>query len=179
MRGMLYSMLASNFGGVPLVLLPAGGDVDPFAPRNTQDEVFQQVVMDMQEAIKRLPWDYDEANKGRFTKGAAYAYMGGAYMWLGQYENAIAAFEVLDTHYTLEENFLDIHADDNKNGKESIFEIQLTDANGNLSWGHDDNVTFIQSFSMPNEIANGGDIPPQLRRFMILLKKGTRESYIP
>ena len=156
MRGMLYSMLASNFGGVPLVLRSAGGDADPFAPRNTQDEIFQQVVLDMQEAIARLPWEYDEANKGRFTKGAAYAYMGSAYMWLGQYDKAITAFEVLDAHYTLEEDFLAVHADENKNGKESIFEIQLTDASGNLSWGRDDNVTFIQSFSMPNEIANGG-----------------------
>lgn len=156
MRGMLYSMLASNFGGVPLVLEPITPDGDIFAAKNTQDEVFQQVVLDMQAAIERLPWEYDESNKGRFTKGAAYAYMGSAYMWLGAYENAIAAFEALDGHYTLEENYLDIHADSNKNGKESIFEIQLTDASGNLSWGHDDNVTYIQSFSMPNEIANGG-----------------------
>ncbi len=156
MRGMLYSVLASNFGGVPLVLQPAGGDADPFAPRNTQDEVFQQVVLDMQEAIKRLPWEYDEANEGRFTKGAAYAYMGSAHMWLGQYDQAIDAYEKMDPHYSLEEDYLAIHADNNKNGKESVFEIQMSDETGSLSWGRGDNVTFIQSFSMPNEVANGG-----------------------
>ncbi len=156
MRGQLYSVLASNFGGVPLVLDPPGPGTDPFAPRNTQNEVFQQVVLDMQEAVARLPWEYDAANTGRFTKGAAYAYMGSAYMWLGEYDKAIEAFKQLDGHYTLEEDYFDIHAYSNKNGQESIFEIQQTDESGNLSWGRDDNVTNIQAFNMPNEIAGGG-----------------------
>lgn len=156
LRGVLYSLLASNFGGVPLVLEPAGGSTDAFAPRNTQDEVFQQVTLDMEEAAKSLPWEYDDANKGRLTKGTAYAYMGGAYMWLGEYEKAIKAFEALEGHYELEENFSDIHAEVNKNGKESIFEVQLYDNAGDLSWGRSDNVTYIQSFSMPNEVGNGG-----------------------
>lgn len=156
-RGILYSLLASNFGGVPLVLEPPSGDnTDAFAPRNTQDEVFQQVVSDMEEAVKWLPWEYDAENRGRVTKGTAYAYMGGAYMWLGQYEKAIEAFESLEGYYELEENYGDIHADANKNGKESIFEVQLYDEAGDLSWGRSDNVTFIQSFSMPNEAGNGG-----------------------
>lgn len=156
LRGVLYTLLASNFGGVPLVLEPAGGDVDAFAPRNTQDEVFQQVVLDMEEAAKSLPWEYDDANTGRMTRGTAYAYLGGAHMWLGQYDEAIKAFEALEGHYELEGNYGDIHADANKNGKESIFEVQLYDETGDLSWGRSDNVTFIQSFSMPFEAGNGG-----------------------
>ncbi|WP_373518174.1 RagB/SusD family nutrient uptake outer membrane protein [Pricia sp.] len=155
-RGVLYSLLASNFGGVPVVVDPPTGDVDAFAPRNTQDEVFQQVAADMEEAAKLLPWEYDDANQGRMTRGSAYAYLGGAYMWLGEYEKAITAYEALEEHYQLEENFSDIHADANKNGKESIFEVQLYDEAGDLSWGRSDNVTFIQSFSMPNEAGNGG-----------------------
>ena len=156
LRGILYTLQASNFGGVPLVLEPAGGSTDAFAPRNTQDEVFTQVTLDMQEAIKRLPWSYDEANKGRLTKATAYGYLGGAYMWLGEYDKAIAAFEALEGHVELEEDFFDIHAYSNKNGKESLFEVQMYDGAGDLSWGHNDNVTFLQSFCMPNEIANGG-----------------------
>ncbi|MEO1010284.1 MAG: RagB/SusD family nutrient uptake outer membrane protein [Bacteroidota bacterium] len=156
-RGILYSLLASNFGGVPVVLEPAGGDADAFAPRNTQDEVFQQVAMDMQAAIDRgIPWEYDADNTGRVTRGTAYAYMGQAYMWLGEYEKAIAAYEALEGHFMLEEDYFDIHAYANRNGKESIFEIQFYDQEGDLSWGRTDNVVFLQSFSMPNEIANGG-----------------------
>lgn len=164
LRGILYSLLASNFGGVPIVLETGENIKDPKAPRNTQDEVFQQVVEDMKDAVEYLPWSYALADEGRVTKGAAYAYMGNAYSWLGEYQNAIDAFEQLEGHYFLEELFLDIHAYANKNGKESIFEIQMYDESGNLGWGRDDNTTFIQSFTMPNEIGGGAGfaVPTEL-----------------
>lgn len=165
-RGVLYSLIASNFGGVPLVLQPAGGDVDAFAPRNTQAEVFQQVVLDMQEAVERLPWEYDTNNIGRLTKGAAYAYMGSAYMWLGEYEKAIDAYEKLEGHYTLEEEFLDIHAYANPFGKESIFELGMSNAGGAFGFNdHQDDVTFWQSFCMPWEISNGGSYSAGTKEF--------------
>ncbi|MDT0643754.1 RagB/SusD family nutrient uptake outer membrane protein [Zunongwangia sp. F363] len=156
LRGILYSMMSSNFGGVPLVLQPAELIENPQAPRNSQEEVFRQVIEDMQYAVQYLPWDYPGDEIGRITKGAAYAYMGNAYMWLGEYQNAIDAYTQLEGHYVLEEEFLRIHANDNQNGPESIFEVQLYDDAGDLGWGRDDNVTFIQSFNMPNEIGNGG-----------------------
>lgn len=152
LRAVLYSLQASNFGGVPIVLEPAGGSADAFAQRNTQDEVFEQVVLDMQKAAEVLPWEYGDSNKGRVTKGMAYAYMGNAYKWLKQYDKAIIAYEELEGHYELEENFFDIFAYDNKNSKESIFEAQFYDETGDLSWGRNDNVTYSQSFNMPNEI---------------------------
>ena len=156
LRGVLYSIMASNFGGVPIVTQTAERIEDPEAPRNTQEEVFRQVIEDMEMAAEYLPWEYPESETGRITKGAAYAYMGSAYMWLGEYQNAIEAFEMLEGHYTLEDDFLAIHANDNQNNNESIFEVQLYDESGDLGWGRDDNKTFIQSFTMPNEIGNGG-----------------------
>ncbi len=156
LRGILHSLLASNFGGVPIVLQTGEDIEDPEAPRNTQDEVFQQVVEDMRFAVDYLPWEYPASEKGRVTKGAAYAYMGNAYMWLGEYQNAIDAFEELEGHSFLEEDFLDIHANANPNGKESIFEVQQYDESGNLSWGRDDNANFLQSFTMPQEVGGGG-----------------------
>src|SRR5690606_11615790 len=64
------------------------------------------------------------------------------------------AFEQLEGRYFLEENFLDIHAHANKNGKESLFEIQFTDE-GDLGWNRNEEKTYLQSFVMPAEI-NGG-----------------------
>lgn len=164
-RAILYSLLASNFGGVPLVLEPAGGNVDAFAAKSTQEEVFRQIVEDMATAADFLPWEYDAANQGRMTRGVAYAYLGSSYMWLGEYENAISAFEELEGYYSLEDNYFDVHRYDNKNGKESIFEIQFYDQTGDLSWGRSDNVVFLQSFSMPNEIANGGGYSAAAKAF--------------
>lgn len=150
LRSILYYYLASTMGGVPIVLEDSN---NPFAPRSTQDEVFQQLVSDLETAAPNLPWSYDN-EKGRVTRGTAYAYLGSCYMWLGEYDKAVDAFEQLEGHYFLEENFLNIHAHANKNGKESLFEIQFDDE-GDLGWNRNSEKTFLQSFIMPAEI-NGG-----------------------
>jgi tetratricopeptide (TPR) repeat protein len=158
LRGLLYTMLAQNFGGVPVVVNPSGGDVevDNYAPRNTQDETFAQVVADMEAAIANLPWSYGSEDKGRATKAAAYHYLGNAYMWMKQYDKAAKAFEALEGHAQLEVNFLDVHAAANRNGKESLFEIQFYNKLADGGWGSNDNVTALQSFCMPSEISGWG-----------------------
>jgi len=113
------------------------------------------MASDLEDAVDKLPWSHSPEEKGRVTKGTAYAYLGSTYMWLRRYEDAVQAFEALEGHYTLEEDFLNIHDYENKNGPESIFEIQFTN-NGDLTWNRDDNNTYLQSFCMPQEINGGG-----------------------
>ncbi|MDO5988064.1 RagB/SusD family nutrient uptake outer membrane protein [Flavivirga amylovorans] len=153
LRAIAYQYLGGTFGGVPLMLDPLD---DAFKPRDTQDAVFQQIVTDMTDAVTRLPWSYSE-EKGRTTRGTAYAVLGNAHMWLGQYGEAVTAFEAIETGgvTSLEENYLDIHALANPNGKESLFEIQWA-ANGDLGWNRNDEVSIWQLFSMPTDITGGG-----------------------
>ena len=61
---------------------------------------------------------------GRANKGAALAYMGDAQMWLKKYTAAVATYEQINGLAFLEEDYLNVHAYDNKNGKESLFEFQ-------------------------------------------------------
>jgi len=153
LRCISYQYLAEVYGDVPLMLSPAE---DPFKARDTQDAVFQQIVTDATEAIDKLPWTYD-LEKGRVTKATAYTVLGNAHMWLKEYGDAVTAFEALEGSPVLglEENFLDIHALANPNGKESIFEIQWA-ANADLSWGRNDEVNILQLFAMPTDITGGG-----------------------
>jgi tetratricopeptide (TPR) repeat protein len=153
LRGFLYTSMAQNFGGLPIVTEET---TDLFAPRNTHDEVFAQVAKDMEAAIPLLDWSYDADNKGRATKAAAYHYLGNAYMWLKKYDKAAAAFEALSGHVELESDFLAIHAAANRNGKESLFEIQLSGAASDMGWGRNDNVTYLQSMCMPQELSGWG-----------------------
>ncbi|WP_339727670.1 RagB/SusD family nutrient uptake outer membrane protein [Maribacter stanieri] len=159
LRSIFYYYLTGTMGGVPLILEPTTGDSDFFAPRNTAEEVWNQLAFDLEDAADRLPWSYD-IEKGRVTKGTAYAMLGSVYMWLGRYDDAVKAFEELEGRFSLEENFLDIHALENKNGKESLFEIQFND-NGDLGWNRNEEKTYLQSFNMPSEINGGsyGGIP--------------------
>lgn len=150
-RGLLYFLLASNFGNVPLT-----NETDKTksisTPNSSQIDVFNWVVQDLTKSIIHLPYTFDsELDIGRATKGAALAYLGESYMWLEQYEKAIEAFNKLDGYYDLMPNFLDIHAFKHQNNKESIFEIQFN-GNDNLGWGRDNYSTFIQSFALPIEV---------------------------
>lgn len=166
LRGVLYTFLASSFGGVPLVVeeLSAGGDLR--LPRNTEEETFAQVEMDMQAAAERLPWVYDANNLGRATKGAALAYMGEAQMWQGKYGEAVTTFEtiVAEGPYMLETNYFDIHEPDNQNGIESIFEFQYGTSTTDYSWGTTDNTQGLSSFIMPAEVGGCGcaKVTPEL-----------------
>ena len=153
LRGVFYYYLAVDFGGVPLELETVKDE--GLHPRNSQDEVFASVVSDMNIAAGLLPWKAEQgsADRGRATREAALAYQGDALMWLKQYKEAVEVFNQLDSKCQLEENFLNIHEIANRNGKESIFEVQFTEY-GSMNWGaFGVNNHWISSFGMPVAIS--------------------------
>jgi hypothetical protein len=155
LRGMTYYYLASSFGGVPLELTT--GANDGLKPKSTQDEVFAQVESDLKTAVDLLPWkeDYDPSDLGRATKGAAIGYLGAAQMWLKKYPEALANYNLLNGKYSLLPKFIDIHEYDKENNAESVFEVQFITA-GTQSWGAGNEVAWIGSFGMPEEVSNFG-----------------------
>jgi len=72
-RAYAYFRLASFYGGVPLITKPFSLNDDWKVPRNSYDEVMNFVFTELDEAIPLLPPEYDQANRGRLTKGAAMA----------------------------------------------------------------------------------------------------------
>lgn len=153
LRGAFYYYLAVDFGGVPLELETVKDE--GLHPRNSQDEVFASVASDMNIAASLLPWKAEQASadRGRATKEAALAYQGDALMWLKQYKEAVEVFNQLDSKCQLEENFLNIHEIANRNGKESIFEVQFTEY-GSMNWGaFGVNNHWSSSFGMPVAIS--------------------------
>ncbi|HTI58133.1 RagB/SusD family nutrient uptake outer membrane protein [Mucilaginibacter sp.] len=160
LRGMTYYYLAGSFGGVPLELSPTSNGL---TPRSSQDEVFKQVVADMQQAEQLLlsKTTLPSTDLGRATKGAAYGYEGSAQMWLGDYAAALTAFNnpELTNNYHLLPNFMDVHEFDHQNNDESLFEIQF-DVQGSQSWDggwqNGGEVAWIDDFSWPEEVDNFG-----------------------
>lgn len=107
----------------------------------TRPEAWDFIIKDLTDATT-LPQSYDADNVGRATSGAAYAYLGWAYLTRASEESAqktqyltsaVDAFNKV-TGYTLEKNFAGLFNGSMKNNKESIFEMQfsLSDANGAL-----------------------------------------------
>ncbi|GAO42669.1 RagB/SusD family nutrient uptake outer membrane protein [Flavihumibacter petaseus] len=163
LRGMTYYYLASSFGGVPLELSAV---TDGLTPRSSRDSVFQQVILDMQaaEGLLLSKTALSEADLGRATKGAAYAYEGAAQMWLKNYDAALAAFNSteLTTNYHLMSNFADVHEYSKQNNDESLFEVQFALKAGDpQDWGGSWNppggeIAWIDSFGWPQELTGQG-----------------------
>lgn len=166
LRGMTYYYMAASFGGVPLEIDTSGNVNQGLKPRSTRDEVFRQVVQDMQQAEALLVSKsvLPTADLGRATKGAAYAYEGAARMWLKDYAGALVAYNnpELTAKYALMPNFADANEYDKQNNNESLFEIQFAKKPGDpQDWGGSwqppgAELAWIDSFSWPEEITQQG-----------------------
>lgn len=80
-RAYSYLRLISFYGGVPLITAPFALTDDFNVPRNSYDECMAFIVKELGEAADLLPLDYDAANKGRITKGAAMAILSRALLY--------------------------------------------------------------------------------------------------
>ncbi|MBT9394838.1 RagB/SusD family nutrient uptake outer membrane protein [Hymenobacter sp. NST-14] len=129
LRSSCYYDLGLLFGNIPLVLEQA--DANTRAPQATQEQVYAQIISDLEKAKVDLPLSYDAANKGRATRGAATALMGKAYMQLRKWSDASAQFaEVISSgQYSLVANYADNFTESNENNSESIYEIQFSGVN--------------------------------------------------
>ena len=76
LRAIQYYDLMRTYGGVPIVLTVQNATNDDPSiqlPRASVTEVVNQIVADLDKAAELLPPNWDSADYGRFTKGAAMA----------------------------------------------------------------------------------------------------------
>jgi len=134
LRAFFYFDLATHWGGVPLMLHEVTNESESFLPNSTVAEVYDQIITDASEAITLgMPVAASFPQSGRATMGAAKVLRAYAYMSKPSREYAKAEQDLLDVtrmNYALEEDYADIYSLSNKNGKESIFEIQYMDGDG-------------------------------------------------
>lgn len=137
-RAYLYFTLARTFKDAPLKLNATLSDKESFQiAASTQDEIFAQVILDLQQAERFAVEEYSTVpeNKGRITKAAINAMQADVFLWTGNYDEALtAANKVINTgDYGLvnsNANWLNtVYAEGNSS--ESIFEFQYTTQNLN------------------------------------------------
>ncbi len=178
MRALFYYYLADYWGNVP-VILHTSTTSDQNISNSKQDTVWAQVAKDLTEAAPMLPVNYDDANVGRATRGAAYALLGKTYMQRRMYQQAVNAFawlvtgegkDVYDLVPTYRDNFTAV----TENNKESVFEFQNQlnpndqfddDVNGNpdhLNYG-----SSIEPFFAPRNTPPFGFCDGQAERWVV------------
>ena len=125
-RGFVYFQLARRHGGVILYDdLPVDGGKD----RSSAEETWEFIYQDLKYAAEKLPDEWDAANSGRVTKGAAYAMQSRAMLYAGRWQDAYdAANAVIELHkYDLVDNYADSWKGDNV---ESILQFSYDAMNG-------------------------------------------------
>jgi len=160
MRGFFYYTLGQHYGNVP-ILLHTSKPTD-YPPTSTQEQVYAQAIQDFTDASTTLPQSYDNNNKGRATKGAAFAMLGKVYMQEHKYQQAKDALQLLAEGpgaalYSLVPNYRDNFIETTENNSESVFEFQNAanpiDAYDNDAGDGDPNHT-------PDKLNYGTSIPP-------------------
>ncbi|RYC70424.1 RagB/SusD family nutrient uptake outer membrane protein [Spirosoma sordidisoli] len=159
MRGFYYFTLVRLFGGVPLITTETTSLNNLTVSRAPVDEVYRFIVQDFTEAETTLPATYTGIDRGRATKGAAKAFLAKVYLTRQDWPRAAAkAKEVIDLGiYDLWATYNEAFLIANKNGKESVFEMQA------LGGGFNEG-SWMQGYMRPNfdrvnGVAGFGDDP--------------------
>lgn len=159
-RALTYFNLVRIWGDVPLVTKEVLNPYDAFAfGRTGVDSIYTQIIADLNDAIAALPANFTGANKGRATKIAAQTLLAKVYLTRKNYTQArdilkqvIDYAQANNAALGLMTNYADIFKIENKNNKESIFEIQY------LKGGVGEGSRFINLFAPANSTSLTGGI---------------------
>ncbi len=129
LRALTYFNMVRIWGGVPLITEEVTNVNDAFHhKRATEEEVYTQIIKDLNEAIGLLPVTYDSSNVGRATKGAAQTLLGKVYLTQKDWSKVISLLKdgvISANNYKLMSDFSSVFSVSNKNNAESIFEVQF------------------------------------------------------
>ena len=129
LRAYYYFELVKWFGDVPLYTNERFLFGDQFeVDRTPADLVYDQIILDLEEAIVDLPVTPSEL--GRVTRGAAQALLGKAHLYDGNFNQASVVLEELigSSTYDLVMDYENLFVIEND--IESVFEVQYTDVEG-------------------------------------------------
>ncbi|MFP4065761.1 MAG: RagB/SusD family nutrient uptake outer membrane protein, partial [Bacteroidales bacterium] len=144
LRAYFYLEQVRFFENIPLILETISGPSEYIQPQNTPQEVYNQIALDLVEAIAGLPEEVPAEEAGRITKWAAQGLLARAFLFYdGVYGGSLEAGDVtVDRTYALaqledliQNSGHDLFDDyslnfslDGEFGVESVFEISYGDS---------------------------------------------------
>ncbi|SDE89369.1 Starch-binding associating with outer membrane [Dyadobacter soli] len=126
LRAWYYFKLVRLYGGVPLFLKEVTRADDAFLPRSSAEQVYDQIVSDAKDAVAKLGAPAKFPQSGEATKGSATMLLADVYATQKKWAEAETLLSTLaGMGYALHAEYADAFLPANKNGKESIFDIQF------------------------------------------------------
>ncbi len=139
-RAFSHWYLLNLFRNVPLVTTVPVENEEFFPSQAKPDDVWAQIISDLEEAEKLLPDSWGDENLGRPTSGSATALKGKSYLYMENWAQAEAAFQqvINSGNYNLlpAANYADNFGQDNENNQESVYELQFL-GQETFAWGVD------------------------------------------
>lgn len=124
LRAYYYFVLTNCYGDIPLHLKVETPEElqSPAIPRK---DIFLQIESDCHEAIKDLPLNWQGADLGRATKGAAMALLSKAYLFQQKWDSAATEAQAVEALgiYSLLHMYSDNFNQDTKDNTEAIFSV--------------------------------------------------------
>lgn len=153
LRAYQYFLLVTNYGEVPLRLIPSNED-ESNKPAVPVEQIWLTIEDDLNKAINecQLPVERPSEQKGRIELGTAMFILGKAYATQHKYDEAHTLLGKLMEYYgpgqryQLMENFADNFTTAHENNAESVFELQYS-SDGDLTWGNESGINLGSSLA--------------------------------
>ncbi|WP_158022017.1 RagB/SusD family nutrient uptake outer membrane protein [Flammeovirga pacifica] len=124
LRGLFYNNLNMLFNNVPLILKVVSPQ-EARIEKSSKEEVFDQIIEDLSNAIELLPEKGEFV--GKINKYAAIALRARVYLYHQEYEKALKdCEEVINSgQYRLMDDYKQLFTAEGQNSSESIFSVQF------------------------------------------------------
>lgn len=141
-RAFTYFYLVNLYGDVPLVLTTDYRE-NELVSRNTEAEVYEQVLYDLNESNNLLNADYSNGERTRVNKYAATALLARVNLYLEDFEKAEELSSTViqaNSTYKILENLDEVFL---ANSKEAIWQISPIGSGGQVSYTNEGNIFII------------------------------------
>ncbi len=140
-RAFTYFYLVNLYGEVPL-LLTTDYRANALAPRNPVNEVYEQIILDLEEAISLLSGEYAGGERTMINRFVATAMLARVNLYTENWEQA----EMLSSQVIASKGMYEILEDPNQvflaNSKEAVWQLSPEGRGGSLSYTNE-GLTFL------------------------------------
>lgn len=161
LRALYYFNLVRQFGGVPLVVEPISSQDAVNIKRSEESVIYDQIILDLNQSVALFEIAKDKEETGRANHAASLTLLGKVYLTLQRYKETETVLQkVLDMKkYSLLPNYSDLFNPSNKDYIETIYAIQYSENNKDLSnqfcfffapWGSKGDITHRPNININN-----------------------------
>lgn len=146
LRALIYTNLTMTYQDVPYLTEPLTLE-NPEKEKSSRADIVASVMADLKATAPDLP---ETADRGRLTRGAAYAILGRLALYNEKWSDAIAAYEeVMKLGYSLHPSYKELFTQKGETSNEIIFGVRFEGP------GQKEGASFNAHWNTPLEALNG------------------------